>query len=186
MFGIIDTIFTIIVILVIIFSISIIWPLLFGAAWSPTSMRVVNKMLEMAEVDSDDVVYDLGSGDGRIVAEAARSYHARGVGVEIDPLKVIWSTIAMRVLGLNKYVRIAWGNIFHQDISEATVVTLFLWQRTNRMLEEKLQSELRPGTRIITYIWTFDGWSPLEIDKKDRIYLYVIGISDIQTKKTSQ
>jgi SAM-dependent methyltransferase len=176
--ALVDLLLPVIVILIVIVAVSIIWPLLMGAAWSPTSVSVVDKMLEMAKVDSNDVVYDLGSGDGRIVAEAARRYHARAVGVEVDPLRVIWSWIAIRVMGLNNRVKIVWGNIFHQDIGDATVVTLFLWQRTNRMLKKKLLEELKPGTRVVSYIWTFDGWIPIEVDKEDRVYLYIIGESD--------
>jgi hypothetical protein len=169
----------IIVILIIIIFVSIMWPLLLGAAWSPTSVRIVDRMLEMAEIDSGDVVYDLGSGDGRIVVEAARKYRAKGVGIEVDPLRVIWSIINVYVLRLNGSVRIVWGNIFHQDISDATIVTLFLWQRTNQKLKIKLQNELKPGTRVVSYIWTFDDWIPVGADEDNRVYLYVIGQSNI-------
>jgi len=164
--------------IIIIIAISIMWPLIIGAAWSPSSKRVVNKMLDMAEVDSRDVIYDLGSGDGRIVAEAARNYHAIGIGIEADPLRVLWSRVKLRLLGLNRRTQIIWGDIFNQDISDATVVTVFLWQKTNEKLKEKLQRELKPGTRVVSHIWTFSGWTPLEVDRKDRVYLYVIGKSD--------
>lgn len=175
---IIDIILPLIVIIIVIVSISIIWPLLIGAAWSPSSRRVVYKMLEMAEVDYGDVLYDLGSGDGRIVAEAARNYHATGLGIEADPLRVFWSRIHLRLMGLSKSTRIIWGDLFNQDISHATVVTVFLWQRTNEKLKEKMQNELKPGTRVVSYIWTFSGWTPVAVDRKDRLYLYIIGKSD--------
>lgn len=174
----INIILLLIVAITIIIAISIIWPLIIGAAWSPSSRRVVDKILKMAEVDSHDILYDLGSGDGRIVAEAARKYHATGLGVEADPFRVIWSKINLRLLGLNRQTRIIWGDIFKQDISHATVVTVFLWQRTNEKLKEKLQRELKPGTRVVSYIWTFSGWTPVDVDREDRIYLYVIGKSD--------
>ncbi len=170
--------FPIIVILIIVIAVSIIWPLIIGAAWSPTSVRVVDRMLEMAEVDSEDIVYDLGSGDGRIVLEAARKYGAKGVGIEVDPLRVIWSKIVVNLSRFNDKIKIVWGNIFHQNISEATVVTLFLWQRTNQKLKKKLLNELKPGTRIVSYIWTFDDWIPVKVDKKFRVYLYIIGQSN--------
>jgi len=176
--NLIDTIMALIVIITVIIAISIIWPLLIGAAWSPTSKRVVIKMLEMAEVDSSDKLYDLGSGDGRIVAEAARKYHAAGIGIEADPIRVIWSIISLRLMGLSNKTRIIWGDLFNQDLSQATVVTIFLWQRTNEKLKEKLQSELKPGARVVSYIWTFSGWTPIAVDKEDRIYLYIIGESD--------
>ncbi|MGZ4857030.1 MAG: SAM-dependent methyltransferase [Methanobacteriaceae archaeon] len=170
---------SIILIFIVIVAVSMLWPLIIGAAYSPSSKEVVRKMLEMAEVDSDDVVYDLGSGDGRIVMEAAMSYKARAVGVEADPLRVIWSKILITANGLQNQIRIIWGNLFHQNIKDATVVTVFLWQRTNEKLKKKLLEELRPGTRVVSYVWTFEGWKPIKVDTKDRIYLYIIGESDL-------
>ena len=178
MTNLIDIILPLIVIITVIIAISIIWPLLIGAAWSPSSKRVVNKILEMAEIDSNDIIYDLGSGDGRIVAEAARKYHAIGIGIEADPFRVTLSIIILRLMGLSNKTRIIWGDLFNQDISHATVVTVFLWQRTNEKLKEKLLRELEPGTRVVSYIWTFSGWTPVAVDREDRIYLYVIGESD--------
>ena len=178
MINLIDILFTLIIAFTILIAFSILWPLLTGAAWSPASKKVVRKILEMAEVDSDDVVYDLGSGDGRIVAEAARRYKARGVGIEVEPLRVLWSRLVIWFFGLDGLTRIVWGDIFHQDLSNATVVTVFLWQKTNDKLIKKLQEELRPGTRVVSYIWTFKGWNALDIDLEDRVYLYVIGKSD--------
>jgi precorrin-6B methylase 2 len=154
------------------------WPLVIGAAWTPTSRMVVRRMLEMAEVDCRDIVYDLGSGDGRIVIEATKRHQAKAVGIEADPLRVFWSRLMIIVLGVHHLVKIVWGNIFHQDISEATVVTLFLLQKTNQKLKPKLQQELKPGTRIVSYWWDFSGWVPTQVDKKERIYMYVMGQSD--------
>lgn len=174
----ISIILFIIIILAVIIAISVIWPLLIGAAWSPSSKSVVNKILDMAEADSKDIIYDLGSGDGRIVAQAARKYNSTGIGIEADPFRVVWSKIKLYLMGLNGQTRIIWGNIFNQDISYATVVTVFLWQRTNEKLKKKLQRELKPGTRVISYIWTFSDWTPVAIDEEDRIYLYIMGESD--------
>ena len=148
-----------------------------GAAYSPSSMVVVRKMLELAEISSDDVVYDLGSGDGRIVLEAVKRYNARAVGVEADPLRVIWSKILIKI-SRQKRIQIIWGNLFHQNISDATVVTLFLWQKTNEKLKGKLLQELKPGSRVVSYIWKFKGWKPIKVDTKERIYLYEIGKSN--------
>lgn len=151
-----------------------LWPLAIGAAYSPSSRKVVQKMLNMAEVNADDVVYDLGSGDGRIVIEAAQNYNALGVGVEADPLRVILSRLKIIRWGLQHQVKIIWGNLFHQNLSPATVVVLFLWGRTNEKLKDKLQEELKPGTRVVSYVWKFKGWNPVKVDKKEDIYLYII------------
>jgi cyclopropane fatty-acyl-phospholipid synthase-like methyltransferase len=162
------------VVLLAIGVISVMWPMAIGSAWEPTSIKIVRTMLEMAQVGPTDVVYDLGSGDGRIVVEAARRRQARAVGIEADPLRVLWSRSAIALLNLRSRVRIVWGNFFHQTISEATVVTLFLTQRTNQRLKTKLQRELKPGTRVISHVWTFDGWHPSKVDIAAEIYMYVM------------
>ncbi|MDI6724318.1 MAG: class I SAM-dependent methyltransferase [Methanobacterium sp.] len=156
----------------------IFWSFTLGAGWEPTSKRVVKKMLEMAEASSDDIVYDLGSGDGRIVIEAAKRYDSMAVGIEADPIRVLWSRIMVRISRLQNNVKIKWGNIFNQNIDDATVVTLFLWKNINQKLKPKLLDELKPGTRVVSYIWTFEGWEPSKSDNYEHIYLYIIGESD--------
>jgi precorrin-6B methylase 2 len=146
-----------------------------GAGWEPTSRRKVKKMLEMSGVGPSDVVYDLGSGDGRVVVEAARTFHARAVGIEADPLRVLISRLAVAVLHLQGRVQVIWGNFYHADLREATVVTVFLSQRTNQKLKSKLMAELRPGTRVVSYVWTFDGWTPTLQDARNELSMYVLG-----------
>lgn len=163
------------VIFAVIFMFWIFWSEIIGAGFEPTSRKLVNRMLEMARVDAGDVVYDLGSGDGRIVIEAARRFKARSVGIEADPVRYIWSRMKVVLLGLHEQVNIIWGNFFQEDISHATVVTLFLSRRANQNLKHKLQSELRPGTRVVSYFWNFKGWKPVQEDKEKHIYLYIIG-----------
>ena len=180
------TLIPILLILIMIAAFSILWPLAIGAAYSPSSRRVVRKMLNMADVTPEDLVYDLGSGDGRIVTEAVQRYNALGVGVEADPIRVIWSKANIYKLGLQGHVKIIWGNLFHQNLSQATVVILFLWGRTNEKLKKKLQEELEPGTRVVSYIWKFKDWTPSKVDEKERIYLYIIGESDKPLKKNNK
>jgi precorrin-6B methylase 2 len=145
-----------------------------GAGWEPTVGRKVRRMLELSGTGPSDVVYDLGSGDGRVIIEAARSYNARAVGVEADPLRVVYSRMAVSLHRLKGKVTVVWGNFFHIDLSEATVVTLFLTQGTNQRLKSKLLSELRPGTRVVSYVWTFEGWTPKSRDEENELALYVI------------
>lgn len=145
-----------------------------GAGWEPTSRRKVRRMLELSGTGPTDVVYDLGSGDGRIIIEAAKAYGARAVGVEADPLRVLFSRLSVSLHRLRGRVLVVWGNFFHVDLSEATVVTLFLTQGTNRKLKAKLLSELKPGTRVVSYVWTFEGWSPKLKDEKNELALYVV------------
>lgn len=152
----------------------LLWSASIGAGWEPTSRRKVRKMLDMGGAGPSDVVYDLGSGDGRVVVEAAKRYHAKAVGVEADPIRVLFSRLSISVHRLKGSAKVVWGNLFHIDLSEATVVTLFLSQGANRRLKPKLLVELRPGTRVVSYVWTFDGWTPASSDAADQLSLYVV------------
>ncbi len=145
-----------------------------GAGWEPTSRRKVRRMLELSGAGPSDVVYDLGSGDGRVIIEAARSCDATAVGVEADPVRVLYSRLAVSLNRLGGSVSVVWGNFFHVDLSEATVVTLFLTQGTNQRLKPKLLSELRPGARVVSYVWTFEGWAPRSADRENELTLYVV------------
>ena len=153
----------------------VIWSDIIGAGFEPTSRKRVLKMLEMAQVKPDDLVYDLGSGDGRIVIEAARGFNAEAVGIEADPIRYIWSRLMVLLSGKGRKASILWGNFFWKDISKATVVTLFLSQKANYKLKKKLELELKPGTRIVSYFWTFHGWKPIMTDDDDdQIYMYIL------------
>ena len=117
----------------------------------PTSEAVVEAMLDLAQVTSDDVVYDLGSGDGRIPIAAARKYGARAVGIEIDPVLIRQAKANLDKAGLNHLVTFRTGDLFETSISEATVVTLFLLPRLNLRLMPKLKGELGLGSRIVSH-----------------------------------
>ena len=153
----------------------VIWTDIIGAGFEPTSSKVVKSMLTMARVDEDDIVYDLGSGDGRIVIEAARIHHARSVGIEADPIRYWYSKVRVRILGLQNRVSLIWKNFFQVDLSRATVVTLFLSAKANQKLKQKFITELKPGTRVVTYYWRIKGWKSEAEDHEKHIYLYVIG-----------
>jgi len=126
----------------------------------PTPDEVVEAMLRLAEVDANDVVYDLGSGDGRIPITAARRFGARGVGIDLDPELVAQATRSAQEAGVADRVRFVEGDIFESDISPATVVTLYLLTSINERLRPKLQKELRPGTRIVSHQFRMGDWDP--------------------------
>ncbi len=165
-----------------LFLIWIFWSSIIGAGFQPTSRKLVKQMLNMAEVGPDDIVYDLGSGDGRIVIDAVKKYNAKAVGLEADPSRVFWSRLVITLSGIGKRAKIVWGNFFNQNINEATVVTLFLSDTANQKLKSKFLEELEPGTRIVSYVWKFRGWEPVEADETEEIYLYVIGQSNLSLK----
>ena len=126
----------------------------------PTPDEVVEAMLRLADVGANDVVYDLGSGDGRIPITAARRFGARGVGIELDPELVAQATRSAKEAGVADRVRFVEGDIFESDISPATVVTLYLLTSINERLRPKLQKELRPGTRIVSHQFRMGDWDP--------------------------
>ena len=131
-------------------------------AFAPTAPVVVDAMLALARVNASDVVYDLGSGDGRIVIMAAKKYGARGVGVELDPKLVKMSRQAALENGVADKVTFVEGDLFAEDISPATVVTMYLWPSVNKRLEMKLRRELRPGSRIVSSAFGIGNWRPDE------------------------
>jgi hypothetical protein len=125
-----------------------------------TPYPTVRALLALASVTGSDVVYDLGSGDGRIVITAARELGARGVGVEIDPALVAASRATARRLGLTERVRFVEQDIFQTDLGEASVVTLYLSADLNRKLRPKLLAELKPGSRIVSHDFDMGDWVP--------------------------
>src|SRR5262245_23810399 len=137
----------------------------------PTSDPLVDIMLETAGVTSRDVVYDLGSGDGRLVIAAARKYGARGVGVEID------GDLVKQSIRKADKVRFIKGDLFKTDLSEATVVTMFLSQSINARLEPKLKRELKPGARVVSHRFPMPPtWKPDKdiSTRSTHVYLWVI------------
>jgi 2-polyprenyl-3-methyl-5-hydroxy-6-metoxy-1,4-benzoquinol methylase len=125
---------------------------------SPQS--VVTKMLEIASVSEEDVVYDLGSGDGRIPITAARDFGARGVGIEIKPHLVEKARKNAKNAGVSDRVAFRQGDLFEADISEATVVTIYLLPTVNMELRPKLFRELSPGTRVVSHDFDMNEWEP--------------------------
>jgi SAM-dependent methyltransferase len=117
----------------------------------PTPGPVVDAMLKLARVGPDDLVYDLGCGDGRIVITAAAKYGARGYGVDIDPAPLIRARHDAERAGVAERVRFERGDLFGADLHPATVVTLYLFESLNRRLLPKLRTELRPGARIVSH-----------------------------------
>jgi SAM-dependent methyltransferase len=126
----------------------------------PTPQDVVAGMLRLANVKRGDVVYDLGSGDGRIVIAAAKRYGARGVGIDIDPERIEEASRNARAAKVSDRVRFLKQDLFESDLSEATVVTLYLLPRLNLKLRPKLLAELKPGTRVVSHGFDMGDWSP--------------------------
>jgi SAM-dependent methyltransferase len=142
-----------------------------------TPQPMADAMLRLAGVTPNDLVYDLGSGDGRIVILAAQKYGARGVGIEIDPRLVDLSRQVAREGEVADRVTFVAGDLFTADISPATVVTLWLSTAVNQRLESKLKRELRPGTRIVSRQFPIGDWSPARISvfENEQLFLWNVG-----------
>lgn len=142
----------------------------------PTRDTVVDAMLKLADVTANDVVYDLGSGDGRIVIAAAKKYGARGVGIDIDPERISESNENAINAGVTDKVKFIEADLFESNFSEASVVTLYLLGRLNEKLKPMLMAQLKPGTRIVSHAFDMGDWEPEETQAVDgtTIYLWTI------------
>lgn len=131
----------------------------------PTPHEVVARMLAIVNIKRNDIVYDLGSGDGRIVITAAQRYGARGVGYELDPRRIKEANENARVAGVQDRVRFINQDLFKANLSEATVVTLYLLPEVNLKLRPKLLRELKPGTRIVSHNYGLGDWDPIKTER---------------------
>jgi SAM-dependent methyltransferase len=146
------------------------------ALYLPTPQRVVDAMLGLANVGSGDVLYDLGSGDGRIPITAARRYGIRAVGIELDSRKIAEARCNARESGVAQRVEFRQADVFEADFREASVVTLFLFPEMNRRLRPRLRAELAPGTRIVSHRFDLGDWPPdrrVEVDGH-AIFLWIV------------
>lgn len=142
----------------------------------PTPQAVVDEMLKIAKVMKSDVIYDLGSGDGRVPITAAQKYGARGVGIDINPERIREANENAQKAGVTDRVKFLNQDLFTSDISEATVVTLYLLPELNVKLRPQLFKQLKPGTRIVSHAFDMGDWKPERVVEQDgrTIYYWVI------------
>lgn len=152
------------------------------APFVPTPQEVVDRMLEMAQVKPGDVLFDLGSGDGRLVITAAKRFGVRGVGVDIDPDRIAESNANARKEGVEKLVEFRRQDARDVDLSSATVVTLYLLTEANLELRPRLQAQLKPGSRVVSHQFGMGDWVPAKAETfvdhngySRQLYLWVIG-----------
>jgi SAM-dependent methyltransferase len=168
----------------------------------PTPWVIVDEMMKLADIRGDDVVYDLGSGDGRLVITAAKRFGARGVGVELDTELVEMARIGAKHEGVADRVKFVQGDLFEADIKDASVVMLYLLPRFVMRLVPRLRAELRPGTRIVSHDYALAPWPPdkelsMDVPEKEmisgttwtRLYYYIVparvqGVWELALPKT--
>ena len=143
--------------------------------FTPTRHNIADAMLRLAEVTADDVVYDLGSGDGRMPIIAAQKYGAQGVGIEIDPKLVELSWLIANEAEVADRVSFVVGDLFEADLSKATVMTMYLSPSIMKILEPRLRA-LKPGTRIVSHQFPMPGWTPdrrIKVDESE-LLLWIV------------
>ena len=146
----------------------------------PTPQVVVDAMLSMAKVTGEDVLYDLGSGDGRIPITAAEKFGTRGVGIDLNPVRIEEARENAKKAGVSDKVRFIEGDIFEEDFSEATVVTLYLLPGVNLKLRPTIQ-KMKPGTRVVSHNYDMGDWAPensrkINVDGTDHyVYFWTVG-----------
>jgi len=150
----------------------------------PTPQEVVEDMLRLANVQKGDVLYDLGSGDGRIAITAARKYGIKATGIDIDPERIREANENAKKAGVTDLVRFRQENLFTADFKDATVITLYLLPDLNVKLRPKLWNELKPGTRIVSHQFEMGAWKPEKrLESNGRtIYFWTVPPKDRQPK----
>lgn len=160
--------------ILLLFLLSMVWPP--DSPWSPwwrTNAKRSKLICKLAKVTDKDIVYDLGSGDGTLLITAAKEFGARSVGVEIDPFRVWYSRLISLLTGQSKKVKIMRKNFFDADIQDATIIFMYLIPKALAALRPKLLAELKPGTRVITFVYKIN-LPVIHEDLKNEIYLYQI------------
>ena len=141
----------------------------FGAEYYPAGKRVIDKAIEYSGLKKNEVFYDLGSGDGKVLLSACRKCK-KAVGIEIDPLRVLWSRLKTK----GKNIEIIKGNFYSHNLRDADVIFIYLRQWTNDRLEQKFLNELKKWTRVVSYYWKLNNLNPYKFDEKLKVYAYRI------------
>jgi SAM-dependent methyltransferase len=159
-----------------------------GAPYVAMEHHVVEHILALCKLTEEDVLYDLGSGDGRLVIAAALTYHCKAVGIEIDKLRHLYGLYQKFILRLGERVSFINKDIFDVDLSPATVCIIYLTEQANQALEQKLLTELAPGTLVVAPSFPFSSWTPIFVDQDPAVntpwgptYFYEIPEKNPQT-----
>lgn len=139
----------------------------------PLPMRTVRQMLEVAKIKKDDVLYDLGSGDGRVIVEAAKKYGINAVGIEKDLILYFVSRLNLKVRKLENRVKVLNKDFFNENLKAASIVTIYLTPKLNEMLKPKFKKELRKGARIVSAAHEIKGWKPVKKIKTGHFWTYL-------------
>ena len=160
---------------IILFLIGLLWmlvPALYGLPSRPTGLNRIRRALKLVNLQPDEVLYDLGSGDGRVLIIAAREFGAQAVGIEIGPVQRAFSWVQVRRSGIRHKVRIEAGNFYQADLHEADVVFVYATSREVVKLAPHLEKQMRPGSRLVSISADFPEWEPTTFDERELIFIY--------------
>lgn len=150
-----------------------------AAPWLPVRRDDVKRIIELADAGEDDLIYDLGSGDGRVLIAFARNVKSRVVGFEISLLPYFWSRLRIMIAGLSRRIEVRFGDFLRRDLSSADVIFCFLTPNAMRKLAPKFHTELKKDVRILSYSFSIPGWLPERVDKPNNdsipIFVYRVG-----------
>src|SRR5258706_4673194 len=162
---------------VLLFIIGLLWifvPAIYGLPSVPTRQERIRKALKLANLQSDEILYDLGAGDGRVLLIAAREFNANAIGIEIGPIQcaLIWlRTVAS---GFGNKIQIKWGNFLKADLSAADVVFVYATSKEVSRLASYLEKQMKPGSRLVSISADFPEWEPSIIDDRELIFVYAM------------
>jgi precorrin-6B methylase 2 len=147
----------------------------YGAPWIVSDDKAIARMLALADLEEGDTVVDLGAGDGRILIQAVQDYTVKGLGFEIDPLRVGLARFFVWRRGLGNRIEIRWADIFKADFSHADAVVMYMTRESNQRLRPIFEEQLKPGTRVVCNAFSVPGWTPIKVDNLNLIFVYQVG-----------
>ena len=160
---------------ILIFILALLWilvPAFYGLPAKPTSPDRIRRALKLAGLQSDEILYDLGAGDGRVLIIAAKEFGAQAIGLEVGPIQIAVSWLRILLNGIRHKARVEAGNYYKADLSQADVVYVYATLREVRKLAPLLRDQMKPGSRLISISADFPEWEPTIFDEQDLIFIY--------------
>jgi len=160
---------------VLLFIIGLLWilvPALYGLPPVPTKPERIRKALQLANLQADDTLYDLGAGDGRVLLIAARKFNAKAVGIEIGPVQCVLIWLRAAASGFGNKIQVKWGNYLKMDLSQADVVFLYATSKEVLRVASYLEKQMKPGSRLVSISADFPEWEPSIMDERELIFVY--------------
>jgi len=160
---------------ILLFIIGLLWifvPALYGLPPVPTNQNRIRKALQLANLQPDETIYDLGAGDGRVLLIAAREFHAKAVGIEIGPVQCALIWLRITASGFGNHIQIKWGNYLKADLSHVDVVFLYATSKEVLRVASYLEKQMKPGSRLVSISADFPEWEPSTMDDRELIFVY--------------